>query len=151
MLFCVSETEHHCELHEMESEILYSNLLGLPVLPLWGYSLQKLGQVTDSEISFHISKMEIRTPFGMFFIMGGKEKGRLPAPRCIPPPTPPLLPARPPAPGPPGRRDYLLAKQRRRGGRRSAGGPRTAALYSLNTHRSLSEVRGLSGWHIVCE
>jgi len=54
----------------MESEILYSNLLGLPVLPLCGYSLQKLGQVTDSEISFHISKMEIRTPFGMFFIMG---------------------------------------------------------------------------------
>lgn len=70
VLFCVSETEHHCELHEMESEILYSNLLGLPVLPLCGYSLQKLGQVTDSEISFHISKMEIRTPFGMFFIMG---------------------------------------------------------------------------------
>lgn len=61
VLFCVSETEHHCELHEMESEILYSNLLGLSDLPLWQYSLQKPGQVTDSEISFHISKMAIRT------------------------------------------------------------------------------------------
>lgn len=33
----------------------------------------------------------------------------------------------------------------------SRGSTQTVALYSLNTHRSLSEVKGLSGWHIVYE
>lgn len=75
----------------------------------------------------------------------GREKSRLP--------TPPFLLATPPSSllaSLPCSRRLPSGKGARESGR-GRGGTQTAALYSLNTHWSLSEVKGLSGWHIVCE
>lgn len=74
----------------------------------------------------------------------GKEKSSLLA---LPPaPSPPFLPTHLPSlfmrlPSGKGAQERL----------HSRGSTQTVALYSLNTHRSLSEVKGLSGWHIVYE